>query len=134
MSNVELQLKGMFLEEAGELLSQAEEVILKLEQVVRQPDSGSPKTGLETIFRITHNIKGSAQSSGFDQMARVGHALEELLTSVRQGKLPLRVPVLGVILEALDCLKSHVKGLRENFSYTENNDRLLQRLRRIAEG
>jgi two-component system chemotaxis sensor kinase CheA len=60
MDDFERELQQGFLEEAAQLISDTEQCFLALET------SPEDKSILEKIFRLAHNLKGSAKAVGFN--------------------------------------------------------------------
>lgn len=83
-----------FLIEGRELIEQATTDLLALE---KRPDDAAR---LDGVFRALHTLKGAAGIVDFDAMARALHAVEDVLSSARNGS--------GVVTPALvgDCLSS----------------------------
>ncbi len=92
-------LVKIFLEEAGEHITQLDEQIVQLEQ--------DPKNQqlLEEIFRAFHTLKGNAGLVGFKRFEKIAHITEEILSEIREGKREVNSDVIGFILETLDRLK-----------------------------
>jgi two-component system chemotaxis sensor kinase CheA len=108
MDSLELELQVTFLDEADELLIQAEVTFMAI-------DSGQyTEEDINKIFRIAHNIKGSAKSVGFNALAAFAHIFEDTLTKVKNGTLKPDRTVCNVFLESLDQLKTMVAKLRSN--------------------
>lgn len=107
----------LFRTEAGEHLTELESALLLLEQ---RDASGAADTGagasvdadrdagLATLFRATHTIKGMAASMGYRAVERLSHALESLLDSVREGKLPLSRDIVALLFDGTDILAETV--------------------------
>ncbi len=96
----------IFLEEAEEQLQFLEEGLLRLEQGAREPEL------IQSIFRAAHTLKGSSATLGFQQMASVTHALENIFDRVRKNQLSVDSAMVNVLLEALDILR----GLKEELA------------------
>jgi chemotaxis protein histidine kinase CheA len=69
-----------FFEEAFEHLATMETGLLELET------RGAEAELLNTIFRAAHSIKGGSGSFGFTEIARLTHALENVLDRLRGGR------------------------------------------------
>ncbi len=93
-----------FREEAAELLVQLEETLLNLEQAPGDRDL------VDTAFRALHTLKGSGAMFGFDAAAAFTHHLENAFDLVRQGRLAVTSPLIGVGLAARD----HIRALIED--------------------
>jgi two-component system chemotaxis sensor kinase CheA len=96
-----------FALEAQELLEQADQALLALETA---PDD---LERLNEVFRSVHTIKGNAAFLGFPTMTAFTHQFENVLDKLRSGALALNPPLMDLILEAIDALKSMVQALPE---------------------
>ncbi len=108
MESVELELRVAFLEDADELLAEAEAAFLRLES----GDDSDQTVG--AIFRLAHSFKGSAAIVGFDDLAHVAHHLEDVLSLVRKKKLRADRGVCTVIFATLDTIKGFVESLKRD--------------------
>lgn len=97
-----------YFEETEELLQRAEECLIRLE-------SGYSEDEINELFRIAHSIKGSSQMIGYDHIGNFTHRLEDLLDSVRKGRIPLDGEVLRLCFEGLDHVKKMVEFKKTNF-------------------
>jgi two-component system chemotaxis sensor kinase CheA len=90
----------VFLEEAESLLDLLDESIIRLE---READDVEL---LQEIFRAAHTLKGSSGMLGFDAMAGLTHAMEDLLDRVRKGEQAVTPELIDALLLSLDGLKA----------------------------
>jgi len=99
---VEIDLSEYIGEYCAELFEQLEELqsrLLELEQ------DSTNKEIVNEIFRIAHTIKGSAATMGFEHIASVAHAFEDLLGEVRDGNCAITDPVFKSFLDAYDAIR-----------------------------
>jgi two-component system chemotaxis sensor kinase CheA len=89
-----------FFEEAADLLSDFEDLLLHLEETPEDPEL------LNTIFRCAHSIKGGSATFGFADIAHFTHGLETLLDRLRNGKAQVDKALTQLLLESLDQLKA----------------------------
>ncbi len=85
-----------FLIESRELVEQATEGLLVLEQSPRDAER------LDSVFRAFHTLKGGAGIVEFAAMEQAVHAAEEVLTRARSGKHVLTPALVGDCLACLD--------------------------------
>lgn len=93
------ELLSGFIEDAGNLLEQAEEIILELEE------NPSDLDAVSRVFGMIHTIKGS---SGFfvpKTLHEFAHRFEDLLKQVQNGQAHLSHDLATQMLKALDILK-----------------------------
>lgn len=63
---------------------------------------------LDRIFRYTHNIKGSAATNGLKRVSEIAHEFENLLVSIRSGRVTLDEPTLDSFEETAQLLLDQV--------------------------
>ncbi len=61
---------------------------------------------IASLFRAFHSLKGLAAAMGMAGMEVLAHAAESALAPVREGKAVLAAPLVGVLVRALDALRS----------------------------
>ena len=106
MDEFELEMKKTFLEEAQQLLDEAEGAFMAL-------DSGDQSQDLiDKIFRLAHNFKGSAKAVGFEHLSKFAHKLEDVLVKIKNRELNADRSICTILLAALDVLKNFVAGLK----------------------
>jgi two-component system chemotaxis sensor kinase CheA len=94
-----------FLEEARDLLSEAEQNLLLLES--RPNDSEA----INALFRAIHTVKGSAGIFSLDPLVALAHQLENLLMGVRDGQRQLDSPLTSVMLRCVDELSAMLERI-----------------------
>ena len=92
------EIQQLFLQEMDELLQQIEADTLALEADPQEIER------VEALFRCFHTLKGGAGMSGFPVLANYTHKVENLLDSIRSGKLAVSSELVSVLLETSDCL------------------------------
>ncbi len=95
-----------FITESLEYIEQIEVNILNLEQ---NPED---KEFINAIFRPFHSIKGVASFLNLDTIRDLSHSLENLLDKARNGELRVSPPIIDVILDGADALKSLIGQVR----------------------
>lgn len=90
-------------------LPEAEENLDLMEQSLLEMDSGSGNTELlNDVFRAAHTIKGNASSLGLDDLAKLAHAVEDLLDVYRQKAAPPSGNVISLLLKTVDEFRTLV--------------------------
>jgi two-component system chemotaxis sensor kinase CheA len=87
-----------FLAESRELLSQAQDQLLRLESAPDDPEV------LGAIFRAFHTLKGGAGFLEAQNMVDWCHHLEDLFDKMRAGALRATAPMIDAILRATDVI------------------------------
>jgi two-component system chemotaxis sensor kinase CheA len=122
------KFKDAFREEAYELLSQLEDILLELE--------ASPQD-LELInaaFRAIHTIKGSAGMFGFEKPGRFAHDLENLLDACRGGKRAVDKTVIDLTLRARDKIRAMIERDESAGPFDEEAQLLIHEFRAACVG
>jgi two-component system chemotaxis sensor kinase CheA len=96
----------IFFDEAEELLRTFEDGVLGLESAPQDREL------LNSIFRAAHTLKGNSSMLGFDRIATVTHALEELLVRLRAGESAPGRDVVDTLLAVNDMLRLLVARAR----------------------
>jgi two-component system chemotaxis sensor kinase CheA len=127
------ELVGDFLMESGEHLSTIESQLLTIEQDPANMDA------LNSIFRAFHTIKGLAGFLEFSAVQESAHEVETLLDKARNRELVITPPVVDVILEGADHLKTWMQYISSVLSGTpeeepKNGHPLHERIRRYTMG
>ncbi|HEY6839171.1 MAG TPA: chemotaxis protein CheA [Geobacteraceae bacterium] len=91
-----------FLAEAEEIIDQLSMNLVGLSDCA---DSGDCNPELiNSIFRGAHSLKGLAGMFGFTEIGELAHNLENLLDSLRLGKLQLAPHVMNVLFDSMELL------------------------------
>jgi two-component system chemotaxis sensor kinase CheA len=96
----------IFFDEAEELLRVFEDGVLGLETAPQDREL------LHSIFRAAHTLKGNSSMLGFEKIATMTHALEELLVRLRAGESAPGREVVDTLLAANDMLRGLVARAR----------------------
>src|ERR1700733_5763951 len=62
----------------------------------------SPRQVVASLFRDAHTVKGSARMLGLSVVLAVAHNAEDLLGSLRDGRLKARRDVIDLLLASCD--------------------------------
>jgi two-component system chemotaxis sensor kinase CheA len=89
-------LLEQFLSEAREFLQGIGEKLMQLEQAPE--DAGL----MVELFRLVHTLKGNSGLFDFPEMTRVLHAGEDLMDSVRNGRIAYSQGLADKLLDAMD--------------------------------
>ncbi len=89
-----------FVSEAQETIDALGRDVMRLESAGAEPDPDL----VNAVFRAAHTLKGLSSMSGVERMARLAHALEDVLDDVRMGRRPLDRETADLLLEAPEVL------------------------------
>lgn len=107
MTNMDMsQYLGAFLDEATDQLKNLNELLLAAEQ--NRSDMGI----INEIFRVAHTFKGMSATMGFDGMAGLTHAMEDLLGLARSGEHVLNSEDVDLLFKCLDAITAMVDSIR----------------------
>ena len=96
------QFYQVFFEEAGENLDSMEQQLLAIDIEAADDEE------LNSIFRCAHSVKGGAATFGFADVAELTHQMETLLDRLRRHELEPTAPMVDVLLQAGDALRSQL--------------------------
>ncbi len=85
-----------FVSEAQETIDALGKDLMRLEAHGEEPDPDL----LNSVFRGAHSLKGLSSMFGVERMARLAHALEDLLDDARMGRRLLDRGAMDLLLEA----------------------------------
>lgn len=99
-----------------DFLAEAEEIVEKLNTDLVTlsdcADSGECDPDLlNAIFRGSHSLKGLAGMFGFSEIQSLSHNLENLLDSLRLGKIPLTPETMNVLFDSMELLGGVIRGI-----------------------
>jgi two-component system chemotaxis sensor kinase CheA len=110
-------LMATFLEELGEHVRALNRDLLVLEQ---SPSDADRSELWKLLFRSAHSLKGAARSVNVELIERACHHLEEILTSVRDGRLMLTRTMFALLFETADAIEYAGGRLREQQSLDDS--------------
>jgi two-component system chemotaxis sensor kinase CheA len=97
-----------------DFLAEAEEIVEQLGQEMADlsdcADTGDCNPDLlNAIFRGAHSLKGLAGMFGFTTIQELAHTMENLLDSLRLGKIPLTSDLANLLYESLELMSSMIR-------------------------
>lgn len=128
MDDFETEIKIGFLEEASQLLADTEQCFLSLETNCDDPGI------LEKIFRLAHNLKGSAKAVGFEELSHFTHQLESLLLKIKNGELSINPSSVDLLLRCNDHVRMILEGLRGDLNARFDSTALLAEIQAMMSG
>jgi len=118
----------MFLAECRENLQELNNALVRLEE---HPDH---RETLDEVFRIAHSLKGMSATMGFERMAALTHAMEDVFELLRQRHGGVDRDGLDVVFACLDALAAAVDGLDANGVEDLDPAALVERLHSLVRG
>ncbi|MCV9385636.1 chemotaxis protein CheA [Reichenbachiella ulvae] len=108
MDSKEQQYRDLFHQEAIESFEELNKLFTELEK-----DHGN-QSAIDSIFRITHTIKGNAMGMGFDDIAKLSHIMEDVMGAVKSGDILLNNDLFDSLFTANDKLGALIDALKSN--------------------
>src|SRR6266545_1436481 len=97
-----------FLAEAEEIIDQLSVDLVGLSDCA---ESGECSPDLvNSVFRGAHSLKGLAGMFGFTDIGQLAHNLENLLDSLRLGRVSLDQRTMSILFDSMDLLGNLVRG------------------------
>jgi len=115
-ASFEIEDEGLlrdFITEGLEYISEIEVNILNLEQ------NPTDKECINAIFRPFHSVKGVAGFLNLSEIRGLAHSLENLLDKARNDELEVTQPLIDVVLDGSDTLKSMIGQLKDRLEGKE---------------
>lgn len=96
----------LFIEEASEHLQALNDNLLQLE---KEPTNGQL---VSEVFRSAHTFKGMSATMGFQQVADLTHAMENVLDEVRNNRLAVTEHLVDIIFTCTSHLETMVSDIQ----------------------
>ncbi len=100
----------VFVHETDTMLEELDEVLIDSEKAKNIDDDN-----INTIFRITHTIKGSAAMMNFEGMSNLAHAVEDVFYILRESPEKLKIvfdTIFDLVFQSSDFLKDEINQIR----------------------
>ncbi len=105
MKSKESEYKELFLVEALENFEELNKLFIDLEK------EHSNKSAINSIFRITHTLKGNAMGMGFSGIADLSHVMEDIMGAVKNGEIVLTRQIFETLFKANDKLGELINAI-----------------------
>jgi len=117
-----------FLVESYENLDRLDRELVGLEKNPEDRDA------LASVFRTIHTIKGTCGFLGFNQLEKVAHVGENLLTRLRDGQLTLNRELTTALLEMVDAVRQMLGSIEATGGEGKRDDtKLIATLTRLQQ-
>ena len=100
----------VFVHETDTMLEELDEVLIVSEKAHNIDDDN-----INTIFRITHTIKGSAAMMNFEGMSNLAHSIEDVFYILRDNPEKLKMvfdTIFDLVFQSSDFLKEELNQIR----------------------
>ncbi len=122
------QYLDVFLEESKEHIGSLNQKLLDLEK------NPNDIPALNEIFRAAHTLKGMSSTMGFDDLADLTHHMENVLSDLKEGLLPVNSGVIDVIFKCFDRIQMMVDKIETEGSGEVDNRDLIVLLEGVKAG
>ncbi len=96
------QLIESFKTEQKEHIQNITEGLLALE---KDPPADARQEVINDIFREAHSLKGSARAVGLTTIEGLGHAMEDILLAIKEGRAELSGDIFDLLYQGLDAVE-----------------------------
>lgn len=117
----------IFLSEAEERMSDAQRLILELEDDLRNREY------IDDLFRVFHTIKGECGFLNLLKLGELTHNLENLLDRLRYNEIQNSHSIIDTILNCLDVTNNILKALKSEDFELYNSIDIIPSIRDIEE-
>ena len=119
-------LLQVFVEEARENLEAIEQSLMALERAPNDAEA------IHTIFRAAHTLKGNAATVSLDAVVELGHRVEDLLDTLREGQHAVTPALITLLLRSVDALERLIPAAIAD-AHARADEKLLEALRMARE-
>ena len=120
------EYKDLFISEIREYLGKLNELILTLE---KEKDNDEI---VNEIFRLVHSIKGSSAAMGLTDLSNLAHAMEDLITALKEKKLEISSDIIDLLLKGIDFIEKMIDAY-EKGQPLPSPKKFIEILRKITE-
>lgn len=100
---------NIFLEEALELISNLEALILNILKQIKISGPVDSREPIHRLFRDFHTLKGVGAMAGFPDLVPLVHAVESVLERIRDKGSTVDRCLMALLLEALDLTRNIIE-------------------------
>ena len=120
---IDQEIREAFLEEANQLLQEAEQLLLDLEH------GEAEQSVLGAIFQIVHTMKGSSSAMEWAGFSHYFHSYEEILCDLRDGKMSLTAMIIDMLIKGFDRFNYVISQLVKDHNWRCDLEPWLEELR-----
>lgn len=133
MSNDDFGMESMleiFIHETEEMLESLDNILLESERA-----KSITEENINTIFRITHTIKGSAAMMDFNNISSLAHSVEDVFYILREDPSKLALvfdSIFDLVFQASDFFKKELEGLQGGDYHEGDPSEIIKHLKEQA--
>ena len=116
----------VFVHETDTMLEELDEVLIDSEKAHNIDDDN-----INTIFRITHTIKGSAAMMNFEGMSNLAHSIEDVFYILRDNPEKLKMvfdTIFDLVFQSSDFLKEELNQIRTGVYEPNDPTELIEKI------
>ncbi|MBR3789790.1 MAG: chemotaxis protein CheA [Clostridia bacterium] len=116
----------VFVHETDTMLEELDEVLIDSEKARNIDDDN-----INTIFRITHTIKGSAAMMNFEGMSNLAHSIEDVFYILRESPEKLKIvfdTIFDLVFQSSDFLKDELNQIRTGVYEPSDPSELIEKI------
>ncbi|MFB6090007.1 MAG: ATP-binding protein [Halobellus sp.] len=121
------ELYQEFITESEESITRLNNSLLDLES---NPDDAE---AIDDIFRQAHTLKGNFGAMGFDNAAKVAHAVEDLLDEVRNDRIEVTHERMDLVFDGMDEILDILHEIEKHGESDRDPSDLVDEIRAAAE-
>ncbi len=118
----------LFLAEARENLEMLNTAVVSIEA------NPADRVTIDQIFRVAHSVKGMAATMGYDDIAALTHAMEDVFSLLRERTSGLSRDAVDVLFDCLDMLSTMVSEVEAAGKSTTDPEPLILGLKSLVRG
>ena len=122
------QYLDAFIRESEEAITELNNSLLELES---DPEN---EAAMDSIFRTAHTLKGNFGAMGFDEAAKLAHALEDLLDEMRDGNMAVTPEIMDLVFAGVDDIEAIVREIDETGESTVSTEAMVTEIRGVMDG
>jgi len=122
-----------------DFVAEAEEIIETLNQNLLAMEATEDKTAvrpdiLNAIFRAAHTLKGMSGMVGLKKVSEVSHRLEDMLDSLRMGKLGVNPAMMDTLFKGLELIRGLIASVNSGRGEEADIAPMLQQIQAAMTG
>jgi two-component system, chemotaxis family, sensor kinase CheA len=122
-----------------DFVAEAEEIIETLNQNLLAMEATEDKTAvrpdiLNAIFRAAHTLKGMSGMVGLKKVSEVSHRLEDMLDSLRMGKLGVSPGMMDTLFKGLELIRGLIASVNSGRGEEADIAPMLQQIQAAMTG
>ncbi len=119
----------LFVSETKDYIATLNNLLLRLE---KEKDN---KELILEAFRLVHSIKGNAGTLGLSHIVDLAHAIENVLTTLKDGKIEVTESIIDTLLKGIDKLAILIDNIKDKKSLQiqDESKKILGQLKSLAD-